>query len=543
MRFKLPAILLILFALFRVQPAVAENWPAWRGPRGDGSSLEKNVPDHWNGPRGENIAWKVEIPGQGHASPIICDDRIFVVTCREDSQERLLLCLDRASGRILWQQIVLRAALERKNALNSYASSTPASDGKLVYVTFFESDPAAPANTAGAKYAKQPASPGWMVVAAYDFDGKRRWLVRPGAFNSPHGFCSPPLVFEDLVIVNGDHDGDAYLVALKRATGETVWKVPRTHRIRSYCPPLVRQIDGRTQMVLAGAECVASYDPRNGKQHWVIEGPTEQYVASLVYNGKLFFMTAGFPTFHILAIRPDGQGDVTKTHVVWQTTKGCALCALADSLRRQPPLIGSLGWGHGKLFRGPDGRALLDGADRPALQRLADPGGRASLLRLRSGRDHDYPAGAEVQRGVQERTGRGLLRLAGRQSRPDLHSGREEPVLYRRQVKGYPRSLLSMSPLPTGRGLGAPRCRDSGSPLSHRERVRAYAAGQPANGRFHGNCRRRHRPAFSGVPGVPACGSQVMGGDIKDFSGSLSHHPFGCKHAQSVLLRRNPRIF
>ncbi len=324
MRFKLPAILLILFALFRVQPAVAENWPAWRGPRGDGSSLEKNFPDHWNGPRGENIAWKVEIPGQGHASPIVWDDRIFVVTCREDSQERLLLCLDRASGRILWQQIVLRAALERKNPLNSYASSTPASDGKLVYVTFFESDPAAPANTAGAKYAKQPASPGWMVVAAYDFDGKRRWLVRPGAFNSPHGFCSPPLVFEDLVIVNGDHDGDAYLVALKRATGETVWKVPRTHRIRSYCPPLVRQIDGRTQMVLAGAECVASYDPRNGKQHWVIEGPTEQYVASLVYNGKLFFMTAGFPTFHILAIRPDGQGDVTKTHVVWQTTKGCA---------------------------------------------------------------------------------------------------------------------------------------------------------------------------------------------------------------------------
>jgi outer membrane protein assembly factor BamB len=77
-------------------------------------------------------------------------------------------------------------------------------------------------------------------------------------------------------------------------------------------------------MVLAGAGCVASYDPHNGKRHWIIEGPTEQYVASLVYNGKLFFMTAGYPTFHILAIRPDGQGDVTTTHVVWQTTKNCA---------------------------------------------------------------------------------------------------------------------------------------------------------------------------------------------------------------------------
>ena len=179
-------------------------------------------------------------------------------------------------------------------------------------------------NTVGTKYAKTPATAGWMVVAAYDFDGNRRWLVRPGVFNSTHGFCSPPLLFEDLVILNGDHDGDSYLVALKRSTGETVWKVPRKHRIRSYCPPIIRQIDGRTQMVLSGAGCVASYDPHNGKQHWIIEGPTEQYVASLVYNGKLFFMTAGFPTFHILAIRPDGEGDVTKTHVVWQTTKGCA---------------------------------------------------------------------------------------------------------------------------------------------------------------------------------------------------------------------------
>ncbi len=163
-----------------------------------------------------------------------------------------------------------------------------------------------------------------MVVAAYDFDGNRRWLVRPGAFYSTHGFCSPPLLFEDLVIVNGDHDGDSYLVAMKRTTGETVWKTLRKHRTRSYCVPIIREIDGRTQMVLSGDRCVASYDPHNGKQHWVIEGPTEQYVASLVYNGKLFFMTAGFPTYHLLAIRPDGQGDVTKTHVAWQTSKDAA---------------------------------------------------------------------------------------------------------------------------------------------------------------------------------------------------------------------------
>ncbi len=320
-----PSILvLVLFVVFCCGAVEAENWPGWRGPRGDGSSLEKNLPNHWNGPRGENIAWKVELPGVGHASPIVWGDRIFIVSCREETEQRILLCLDRASGRTLWEKEVLRAPIERKNQLNSCASSTPTTDGKLVYVTFFESDPKAPVNTVGTKYVNQPATPGWMVVAAYDFDGNRRWIVRPGAFNSTHGFCSPPLLFEDMVIINGDHDGDSYLVALKQSSGETVWKVPRKNRIRSYCPPLIRQIEGKAQMVLSGAGCVASYDPHNGKQRWIVEGPTEQYVASLVYNGKFFFMTAGFPTYHVLAIRPDGEGDVTKTHVVWQTTKDCA---------------------------------------------------------------------------------------------------------------------------------------------------------------------------------------------------------------------------
>ena len=143
------ALLLVLSLLLPCGPAEAENWPAWRGPRGDGSSVEKNLPDHWNGPRSENISWKVEIPGKGHASPIVWDDRVFVVSCLEETQERVLLCLERGSGRLLWQRVVLRAPLERKNPLNSWASSTPATDGKLVYVTFFESDPAAPVNTVG----------------------------------------------------------------------------------------------------------------------------------------------------------------------------------------------------------------------------------------------------------------------------------------------------------------------------------------------------------------------------------------------------------
>jgi outer membrane protein assembly factor BamB len=202
---------------------------------------------------------------------------------------------------------VLKSPLEKKHALNSYASSTPATDGELVYVTFLE----------GTKQGE--AKGAQMAVAAYDYAGNQKWLVRPGPFSSVHGYCSCPVLFEDKVIVNGDHDGDAYLVALDRATGETVWKTPRENKTRSYSTPIIREIDGRTQMILSGSMSVASYDPRTGSRHWIIDGPTEQFVASMVYNGKYLFMTAGFPEHHILAIRPDGRGNVTDTHIAWRT--------------------------------------------------------------------------------------------------------------------------------------------------------------------------------------------------------------------------------
>jgi outer membrane protein assembly factor BamB len=240
----------------------------------------------------------------GHASPIVWQDRIFTVSCDEDALNRLLLSFDRRTGRLLWRRAVVHSPLEGKHKLNSYASSTPATDGELVFVSFLDGDR--------------------MLVAAYDFDGRRRWLVRPGVFDSRHGYCSSVTLFENLVIVNGDHDGDAYLAALDRSSGETVWKTPRENKTRSYCAPIIRRIDGRTQMILSGSLCVASYDPRDGSRHWILDGPTEQFVASLVYNGELLFLTAGFPEHHIMAIRPNGRGNVTDTHVVWHTQKGCS---------------------------------------------------------------------------------------------------------------------------------------------------------------------------------------------------------------------------
>ena len=164
---------------------------------------------------------------------------------------------------------------------------------------------------------KRKIYPGTMVVAAYDFDGNEKWKVKPGSFISAHGFCSCPVFFKDLVIINGDHDGESYILALNKKTGDVAWKVPRKYGIRSYVTPLIRNIGGRTQMVFSGSKHIISLDPSNGKQHWMVEGPTEQFVSSMVFDGQQFYMCAGFPTYHVMAIDGTGEGDVTDTAVKW----------------------------------------------------------------------------------------------------------------------------------------------------------------------------------------------------------------------------------
>ncbi|MBI3879188.1 MAG: PQQ-binding-like beta-propeller repeat protein [Verrucomicrobia bacterium] len=303
--FAFAAVSLLAFHL-----AAAENWPGWRGPRGDGTSAEKSIPTKWSAT--DSVAWKTEVPGLGHASPIVWDDRVFTVTCVPETEERLLLCFDRKGGKLLWQQSVVKSPLEKKHRLNSHASSTPATDGKLVYVAFLDVQE--------------------MAVAAHDFSGKQKWLARPGTFKSVHGFCSSPVIYKDLVIVNGDHDGESWIAALDRTTGRTVWKTPRANHTRSYVVPIIRELSGRTQMILSGDKSVTSYDPATGKLHWYLGGPTEQYVASLVYNEKadLLFMTAGFPQHHLLGLRHTGRGDLgtvyhqaefTHPQVAWHHTK------------------------------------------------------------------------------------------------------------------------------------------------------------------------------------------------------------------------------
>lgn len=303
---------------------LAENWPQWRGPRLDGTSNDTGFPISAEG----NVTWKAELPGSGHASPIVWQDRLFTVAALPESEERVLLCLDRGTGKLLWKTSVLKAPAEGIHKLNSLASSTPATDGERVFTAFLDNTPTDATRKAneGRVIPKGEVPKGTVVISAHDFSGKPLWQVRPGLFSSKHGFCSSPILFEDKVIVNCDHDGDGYIVALSKTDGKELWRIDRPNKTRSYCVPLIREIGGRTQMVLSGTMCVTSYDPRTGKLLWIIDGPTEQFVASLVYSDQtgLLYMTGGFPEHHLLAIKPDGSGNVTNSHIVWRTNKGVA---------------------------------------------------------------------------------------------------------------------------------------------------------------------------------------------------------------------------
>ncbi|UCD50525.1 MAG: PQQ-like beta-propeller repeat protein [Phycisphaerales bacterium] len=282
--------------------ATAENWPCWRGPRGDGTCIERDVPTNWDP---DGALWKIELPGKGHASPVVWGDHVCTVTALPATQERQLLCFDRATGKILWRQTVVQGPLQKLHKENSYASGTPATDGERVFVAFRVGDE--------------------IVAAAHDLaDGKQRWLVRPGTHKGEWGFSNEPVLFEDKVIIDGDSKGDSFLIALSRDDGSTRWRVDRANKGISYSAPLIRDLAGRTQLIQCGDRCVTSFDPHTGEQIWTVDGPSQEFVATPVYSAKagLVFISSSWPKRHLLAIRPDGCGNVTKTHIAWSDTRG-----------------------------------------------------------------------------------------------------------------------------------------------------------------------------------------------------------------------------
>jgi hypothetical protein len=295
-------VLLGVLAVSTLHTSAAEMWPGWRGPRGDGTSLDKNAPSNWDP---TNAVWKTPLPGIGHASPIVWENRICTVTSLTDTKERILLCLDRSTGKILWQQTVVTGPLEKLHKENSYASSTPVTDGKSVFVSFRVGDE--------------------IVVAAHELaTGKQLWLVRPGTHVGEWGYNNEPVLYKNKVILDADSKGESFLVALNCADGKEVWRVNRSHKGISYSAPLIRELAGRMQLIQCGDRRVTSFNPDTGDEIWTVDGPSEEFVASPVYGEKagLVFISSSWPRQALLAIRPDGSGNVTTNKVVWRDLKG-----------------------------------------------------------------------------------------------------------------------------------------------------------------------------------------------------------------------------
>jgi outer membrane protein assembly factor BamB len=294
----------IFFFLFigNLSFAQVQNWPGWRGPNGDGTSEETNLPVKWDSLT--NVLWKSRVPGVGYSSPIVWKDRLFTVTAKVESEEKVLLCYNSLNGSLMWQKTVLKGNFENKHDNNSYASGTPVTDGNFVYVSLLDGKD--------------------VVVAAYDFTGKQIWSARPGTFSSPHGYSCSPVLFDDKVIINGDSQGDSFVAALSKTNGHTIWKVKHDKPAHSFSTPIIRKIAGKTQMIFCGNKEIASYNPNDGTKYWFVSGPSEDFCSSPVYNEKagLVLVSSAWPVRNLVAVKPDGQGDVTSSHVVWQTKKG-----------------------------------------------------------------------------------------------------------------------------------------------------------------------------------------------------------------------------
>lgn len=272
-----------------------ENWPQWRGPNGDGISAEEDVPVEWSPAR--NVLWKTAIQGEGHSSPTVWEDSVFVTTVLKESKERLLLRFDARSGQELWRRVVVTAEVEPMHRENSAASSTPVTDGQHVFTSF--------------QNGRQ------VDVQCYDYAGKRVWTAQPLRFAGEHGYSYTPLLWADLLIFDFAQNDEPAVVALDKRTGRIRWRFDRNSREISHVTPLLIPAGGRSQVVVCGSNEIRSFEPETGKSLWWCDGPTDVCVAGLSYGEGVVFATGGYPRRTRMAVKTSGRGDVTQSGVVW----------------------------------------------------------------------------------------------------------------------------------------------------------------------------------------------------------------------------------
>ncbi len=288
---------------------LAENWPCFRGPTRQGISSEKDVPLEWS--QTSNIVWKRPIPGEGWSSPIVFDDRVFVTTATDGGASFRLLCLDRLTGTVLWNKQVLRQKPGHKQNFNSYASSTPVTDGRRVYVLAFDG-----------------------TLAAVSMEGSVIWSHREFEYYSEHGLGVSPILYKDLLIVpfDGSSSGpdrklgwqkpwdQALILAMDKNTGEVRWRGRRGSSRIAHITPQVLSENGRDQLVSSAGDVVQGFNLKTGERIWTVSSSGEGVVPSVVIGDGLIFTTSGFGDSTIRAVRTGGKGDVTKTHIAWEST-------------------------------------------------------------------------------------------------------------------------------------------------------------------------------------------------------------------------------
>jgi outer membrane protein assembly factor BamB len=296
------------------------HWPSFRGLEAAGSAERQNLPDTWNPATGANVLWRTPIPGLAHSSPIVWGDTLFVTSAissranatfkpglygdgdasdDRSAQRWMLYAIDKRTGKIRWDRTAAQGEPRNKRHIKStYASSTPATDGRIVVAWF-----------------------GSQGIFAYDFDGGLRWSVDlgrvdMGAYDIPSyewGPASSPIIWNGLVIVQCDTQADSFLLALNAETGETVWKTDR-HELPSWGTPTVVNTTAGPELVTNASNFVRGYDPTTGRELWHLGGSSKITAPTPIFANGLHIVASGrAPERPVFAVRAGARGDLTLT--------------------------------------------------------------------------------------------------------------------------------------------------------------------------------------------------------------------------------------
>lgn len=275
--------------------ALAANWPAWRGPDGQGRCSEKDLPLKWS--TTENVRWKVPLPDAGNSTPIVWNDRIFLTQATEKGNRRFVMCLSRADGKLLWQKETPHKEREITHQTNPYCSASPVTDGERVI-----------------------ASLGSAGMVCYDFSGTELWRHELGKLEHIWGNASSPVLYGDLVILWCGPGERQFLLALDKKTGQKVWQtdepggksgIANKEWLGSWSTPIIAKVGGQDQLILSVPFKLKGFDPKTGKELWSCSGLTRLAYTSPLYGDGIAVAMSGY-LGSALAVKLGGTGDITK---------------------------------------------------------------------------------------------------------------------------------------------------------------------------------------------------------------------------------------